>query len=170
MKRKDLAGVHVAVVAADGFEQVELTWPVDALHTHGAQVEVISLRPGSIQGMNLLVPGTQVPVDRTIFTAAARTYDALLLPGGFINPDLLRQSRFVRRFVRAFDLPRQTDSGDLPCAVGVSVGRAGQGTTAHLVARDPGRYSQCRGHLGRSRRGAGRQLGVESRSAGHQAV
>ncbi len=103
MTSKDLDGVRVAVIAADGFEQVELTWPVEALRDQGARVEVISLRRGSIQGFNLLVPGKQVHVDRTIFTASANTYDALLLPGGFFNPDFLRQSKYVLRFVRAFD-------------------------------------------------------------------
>ncbi len=103
MTSRDLDGVRVAVVAADGFEQVELTQPVEALRDQGAVVEVISLRPGSIQGFNLLVPGKQVQVDRTIFTASPKKYDALLLPGGFFNPDFLRQSKYVLRFVRAFD-------------------------------------------------------------------
>jgi len=98
-----LRGVRVAVVAADGFEQVELTSPRDALLREGASVEVVSLRPGSILGMNLLVPGKNVKVDRTVFTAHAEDYDALLIPGGFVNPDFLRQSESVLDFVRAFD-------------------------------------------------------------------
>lgn len=103
MARQYLCGIRAAILAADGFEQVELTRPRKALLEHGAEVEVISLRPGSIRGMNALYPGTKMKVDRTIFTADADDYDALLIPGGFINPDLLRQSDRVLDFVREFD-------------------------------------------------------------------
>lgn len=97
---KKLRGLRVAVLAADGFEQVELTFPVRKLRREGAQVEIISLRPGSIRGMNLLLPGKKVSVDATLREVKAADYDALLLPGGFINPDLLRQSELAREFVR----------------------------------------------------------------------
>jgi protease I len=100
---KHLEGVRVAAIAMDGFEQVELTRPMKKLASQGAQVEVISLRPGSIRGMNFLAPGARVKVDRTIFTADADDYDALLIPGGLQSPDLLRQSRWIRAFVREFD-------------------------------------------------------------------
>jgi protease I len=103
MARQHLAEVRVAILAADGFEQVELTRPRQALLKHGAEVEVISLRPGSIRGMNLLAPGKKVKVNRTIFTADPDDYHALLIPGGFMNPDLLRQSTRVLDFVREFD-------------------------------------------------------------------
>jgi protease I len=103
MAKQHLEDVRVAILAADGFEQVELTQPRDRLLKHGATVEVISLRPGSIRGMNLLYPGKKVKVDRTIFTASATDYDALLIPGGFMNPDFLRQSDRVLDFVREFD-------------------------------------------------------------------
>lgn len=100
---KVLRGMKVAVLAADGFEQVELTGPVKALRREGAEVEVLSLRPGKIRGMNLLWPGKKVKVDRTVFTAKPADYDALLIPGGFINPDFLRQSDTARNWVREFD-------------------------------------------------------------------
>jgi protease I len=100
---KHLEGVSVAAIAVDGFEQVELTWPLRKLRKEGAHVEVVSLRPGSIQGMNFLSPGEKVAVDRTILTARADDYDALLIPGGLTNPDLLRQSRRILDFVRSFD-------------------------------------------------------------------
>ena len=103
MAQNELAGVRVAILAADGFEQVEVTRPRKALLDHGAGVEIISLRRGSIQGMNLMIPGEKVKVDRTIFTAEPGNYDALLIPGGFINPDFLRQSEHVLDFVREFD-------------------------------------------------------------------
>jgi protease I len=100
---KSLEGVRIAVLAADGFEQVELTRPVEALEKRGAEIEIVSLRPGSIQGMNLLFPGERIDVDRTVFTADADDYDGLHIPGGFINPDFLRQSEAALDFVRAFD-------------------------------------------------------------------
>lgn len=102
-----LQGMRVAVVAADGFEQVEVTSPVKALQRQGASTEIISLRPGSIKGMNLLWPGRKLHVDRTIFTADPEDYDALLIPGGFINPDFLRQSERVLNFVREFEHARK---------------------------------------------------------------
>jgi protease I len=103
MAKQHLAGIRVAILAADGFEQVELTQPRKTLRREGALTEVISLRPGSILGMNLLLPGKKEKVDRTIFTADPGDYDALLIPGGFINPDFLRQSDRVLQFVRDFD-------------------------------------------------------------------
>jgi protease I len=104
MAKQHLSEVRVAILAADGFEQVELTRPRTALEKHGAQVEVVSLRPGSIRGMHLLKPGAKVKVDRTIYTADADDYDALFIPGGLVNPDLLRQNKRVLDFVREFDL------------------------------------------------------------------
>jgi protease I len=100
---KRLKGLRVAVLAADGFEQVELTRPVKKLEGEGAAVEIISLRPGSIRGMNLLLPGKKVSVDSTLREVKAADYDALLLPGGFVNPDILRQSELALEFVRDFE-------------------------------------------------------------------
>ena len=100
---KKLKGLRVAVLATDGFEQVELTAPVKKLKREGAQVEIISLRSGSIRGMNLLLPGKKVRVDSTLREVKASDYDSLLLPGGFVNPDLLRQSELAREFACDFE-------------------------------------------------------------------
>jgi protease I len=94
---------RIAVLAADGFEKVELTIPVAALKVAGAEVDVVSLRRGRIRGVNLHEPASRVRVTRTIEEASPGGYDALLVPGGFINPDLLRQSAAAREFVAAFD-------------------------------------------------------------------
>src|SRR3954452_22113038 len=101
--RNRLKGLRVAVLAADGFEQVEVTKPVRALRRAGADVRIISLRPGRIRGVNFLWRGRKLPVDDTIFDARPEDYGALYLPGGFVNPDLLRQSERVRDFVRRFE-------------------------------------------------------------------
>ncbi|WP_438017190.1 type 1 glutamine amidotransferase domain-containing protein [Sorangium sp. So ce315] len=106
-ERKNLAGKRIAALVADGFEQVELTVPMKALRAAGAEVDVVSLRHGKIRGMNLHEPGSRVRVDRTVAEADPAEYDGLLLPGGFISPDLLRQSEEARQFVHAFDTLRK---------------------------------------------------------------
>ena len=103
LSENQLKGRRIAVLAADGFEKVELTIPVAALRLAGARVDIISLRHGRIRGVNLHEPASRVKVDRTVSEVTADEYDALLIPGGFINPDLLRQSAAVRQFVREFD-------------------------------------------------------------------
>jgi protease I len=101
--RKKLMGQRIAVLATDGFEKVELTAPVAALRAAGAEVDIVSLHRGKIRGMNLYMPADLIPVDWTVDEVSARDYDGLLVPGGFINPDVLRQSSEAREFVRAFD-------------------------------------------------------------------
>jgi protease I len=100
---RKLQGRRIAVLAADGFEKVELTVPVAVLRAAGASVEIVSLRHGRIRGVNLHEPAARVAVDRTLAEASPNDYDGLLVPGGFINPDLLRQSEAARQFVRRFD-------------------------------------------------------------------
>lgn len=95
------------MLAADGFEKAELSIPVKALQLAGAELDVISLRHGRIRGMNLHEPASRVGVDRTIDEVHAGEYDALLIPGGFISPDLLRQSARVRDFVRGIDAAKK---------------------------------------------------------------
>lgn len=103
MERK-LSGRRVAILAADGFEQIELTVPRTALRAAGASVDVVSLHDGKIRGMNLHLPGRMIRVDHALTDANPQHYDALYVPGGFISPDLLRQSAEARSFVRAFEL------------------------------------------------------------------
>jgi protease I len=103
VNREQLKGRRIAVLAADGYEKVELTIPVAALKSAGADVDIISLRRGSIRGVNMHEPADRVHVDKTVDRANPSDYDALLIPGGYINPDLLRQSAKARAFVRAFD-------------------------------------------------------------------
>src|SRR5690349_21857816 len=102
LTRRPLKGRTIAALAADGFEKVELVVPLRALKAAGATVDVVSLRRGRIRGVNLHMPASRVRVDKTVGEADPGDYDGLLLPGGFINPDLLRQSAPAREFVRAF--------------------------------------------------------------------
>src|SRR5436190_1094013 len=101
--KSDLRGKTVGILAADGFEYVELAIPMKALKAAGATVEIISLHHGKVRGVNLTEPTRTVRVDKTLEEASPHDYDALLIPGGFINPDFLRQSSQARNFVRAFD-------------------------------------------------------------------
>lgn len=102
-QRKTLKDIRVGVLAMDGFEQVEFTLPVRALRKRGAQVDILSLHKGSIRGVNFLYPGKKVRVDALVEQAKAEDFDALLIPGGFANPDALRQSEAVLDFVRELD-------------------------------------------------------------------
>jgi protease I len=97
-----LKGKKVAVLATDGVEQVELTKPIQALRDAGAQVELISLKPGTIQGLNHLDKGDTFPVDKTVSEVSAADYAALVLPGGVANPDTLRTDEKAVQLVRDF--------------------------------------------------------------------
>ncbi|QSQ57333.1 type 1 glutamine amidotransferase domain-containing protein [Xanthomonas translucens] len=98
-----LSGKRVAVLATDGFEQSELQEPKRLLESWGAQVDVIA--PGdasSIRGWSKQDWGASVPVDKRLAQADAGDYDALLLPGGVINPDKLRTEASAIRFIQSF--------------------------------------------------------------------
>ena len=97
-----LTGKRVAVLATDGVEQVELTRPMQALRDAGAQVELISLKPGTIQALNHLDKGDTFPVDKTVSEVSAADYAALVLPGGVANPDTLRTDAKAVKLVRDF--------------------------------------------------------------------
>ena len=97
-----LSGRKVAILATDGFEQSELEQPRDALKAAGATVEIVSLKSGEIRGWKNKDWGTAVKVDRALDQAKAATYDALVLPGGVINPDKLRVEPKAVQFVRDF--------------------------------------------------------------------
>jgi protease I len=103
MAERVLDGMCIAVLTADGFEQVEVTAPMKLLESHGAGVDVVSLRAGTIQGMHALAPGERVDVDATVRAADVFDYDGLLIPGGVGGPDLVRQSMHALELVRTFE-------------------------------------------------------------------
>ena len=92
----------VAILAADMFERVELEEPRKALEDAGAEVEIVSLEAGEIQGFDHFDPANKVKVDRTVDEASVDDYDALLVPGGVGNPDQLRGDENAVAFVRGF--------------------------------------------------------------------
>jgi protease I len=95
-----MKGKKVAILAADMFERVELEEPRKALEDAGAEVEVISIEDGQIQGFDHFEPANMVKVDRTVEEASPDDYDALMIPGGVGNPDLLRGDENAVAFVR----------------------------------------------------------------------
>ena len=97
-----LSNKKVAVLAADGYEQSELESPVKALKDAGATVEIISLKPGKIKSMKDHEWSDSVSVDQTVDEAKASSFDALLLPGGVINPDAVRANENAVNFVKEF--------------------------------------------------------------------
>jgi len=100
---KKLDGVKVAILVEDGFEQVELTDPRRALQEAGAETEIVSpAASGRVKGWNHTDWGDEFSVDRPLESADPADYDALLLPGGVMNPDRLRRNDGALRFVRSF--------------------------------------------------------------------
>jgi protease I len=97
-----LQGKKIAIVATDGFEQVELTEPKKALEAAGAKVDVISPKAGEIRGWKLTDWGDRTKVDKTLDDAKPTDYDGLVLPGGQINPDKLRIEPKAVAFVTEF--------------------------------------------------------------------
>jgi len=102
MPGQSLEGKKVAVLATDGFEQVELEKPVAALREAGAQVEVVAPKGGEIQGFKHFDKGDTTHVDRELAQANPEDYDAIVLPGGVINPDQLRLEPRAIDFIRSF--------------------------------------------------------------------
>jgi protease I len=98
----ELKGKKVAFLAADMFEEVELTEPWKALEEAGAELELVSLKDGEIQGFNHYDKGGSFKVDKSVEEASADDFDALVLPGGVGNPDNLRQDENAVQFVRDF--------------------------------------------------------------------
>jgi deglycase len=99
----ELEGRRIAILAADGVERVELDQPRGALHGAGAHTEVLSIHPGKIQARQSdMEPAGTIRVDRLVADASVDDYDALLLPGGTVNPDKLRMDRDAIAFIKAF--------------------------------------------------------------------
>jgi protease I len=97
-----LANKRIAILATDGFEQSELEGPKQALEAAAADVDIVSPHAGEIQGMRHAEKGDRFEVDRPLADANPDEYDALMLPGGLMNPDELRSTPAAVKFVREF--------------------------------------------------------------------
>ncbi|MGZ3723419.1 MAG: type 1 glutamine amidotransferase domain-containing protein [Bdellovibrionales bacterium] len=97
-----LENKNIAILATDGFEESELFEPKKALEDAGAKVKILSLKSGEIKAWNKTDWGKKIAVDQTVAAANAEDFDALVLPGGVMNPDKLRANKEAVDFVRAF--------------------------------------------------------------------
>ena len=102
MTNNQLKGKKIAILATDGFEQSELLEPRKALNEAGATTQVVSPKDGKIKGWNHKEWGEEVPVDVSLESANSEEFDALVLPGGVMNPDRLRMDPQAMKFVRHF--------------------------------------------------------------------
>ncbi|WP_298247207.1 type 1 glutamine amidotransferase domain-containing protein [uncultured Christiangramia sp.] len=93
---------RIAILATDGFEEVELTSPKEAMEKEGFNVEIVSLKSGNIKSWDGDNWGKDFKVDKTLDEVSAKDYHALVLPGGVINPDNLRTEESALIFVRDF--------------------------------------------------------------------
>src|SRR6185503_20486591 len=98
----ELRGKRVAMLVTNGFEQTELAVPRDALQAAGADVDLVSLKKEAVKAWNHKEWGAEFDVDLHIDEADVDSYDALVLPGGVMNPDYLRLDERAVRFVRDF--------------------------------------------------------------------
>jgi protease I len=99
----ELQGKTIAILATDGVERVELEQPRGALYGAGARSDLLSIHPGEIQARQFdMVSAGTFPVDRQVSDANVDDYEALLLPGGTVNPDQLRMNADAVEFVKAF--------------------------------------------------------------------
>lgn len=99
---KKLKGVRVAILTEEGFEQSELEKPKEALESEGVKVDIVSSKTGKIKGWDKKDWGDKVEVDKTIDQVQPADYDALVLPGGVMNPDKLRQNPAAVQFAKVF--------------------------------------------------------------------
>jgi protease I len=99
---QSIRGKRIAIVATDGFEQVELTDPKKGLEAAGATTQVLSIKSGKIKGWDHTDWGKSVKVDGLVADADPADYDALVLPGGQINPDKLRIDKDAVSFIKRF--------------------------------------------------------------------
>jgi protease I len=102
MAKKNLTGTIVAILVDAGFEQVELIKPRKALEKAGAETKIVSPREGAVRGWNKNRWGKSVAVDIPLESADPSQFDALLLPGGVMNPDKLRMNPKAAQFVKHF--------------------------------------------------------------------
>src|SRR3954447_21715442 len=102
MADAQLQGKRIAIIAADMVEQVELVEPRKALEAAGATTELLSIKPGTIKGLNHFDPADEHTVDKLVEEVDAADYDALFIPGGVGNPDQLRADENVVQFTRDF--------------------------------------------------------------------
>ena len=153
----ELKGRKIAILATDGFEQVELTDPKKYVEAAGASTEVLSVKDGSIKGWKFTDWGDSVRVDRLVGKANVDDYDALILPGGQINPDKLRMEKPAVEFVKKFVATGKPVAAI--CHGPWMLIEAGvvKGKNCYVMALDPHRPGKRRREMGGQGSGGGRE-------------
>ena len=149
MMSQPLQGKKIAILVADGFEQVEMTEPRQALVRAGAAVDLVSPNSSTVQGFHHDQKGNSFDVTVSLSSADPVEYDGLVLPGGVMNPDTLRQDTGAVEFVRGNRRGRQADRGHLSRSLD-----ADRGGTCERPRRDQlpiaeDRSEERRGQVGR---------------------
>ena len=117
MAEEPLKGLKVAILVTDGFEQVELTEPRKALDEAGAETRVVSPKAQRVRGWKFTDWGDDVRVDEPLDQAKPEDFDALLLPGGVVNPELAQDAAAGCGVRQSLLRGRQAGGGDLPRAL-----------------------------------------------------
>jgi len=151
MAQLKLSGKRVAILVEDGFEQVELTSPKEALEAAGAQTHIISPKADKVKGWEHTKWGQEFPVDVGIDQANANNYDALLLPGGVMNPDKLRTNKKAVQFVHSFFDQEKPVAAICHGPWMLVEADVVEGRTVTSYPFNSNRPKKCRGELGRQR-------------------
>ena len=145
----DISDKRIAILATDGFEQSELMVPKQRLEEAGAMVDIISLKTGEIWGWDHDDWGEPIEVDRTIDAVRIDEYDALVIPGGQINPDLLRQDEDAVALVRDFYASKKPLAAICHAPWVLIEAGIAKGPQDDLVSFHGDRREECRRRLGR---------------------
>ncbi len=143
-----LKGKKVAMLVANGFEQVELTEPKKALEEAGVKVSIVSPELRKVKGWKYTEWGDEFNVDVPLSDAKADEFDALVLPGGVLNPDKLRRNEWALQFVRAFAESGKPIGSHLPRTVDADRRRHRARTKNDFLSVDSDRSEKCWRQLG----------------------
>ena len=148
MANESLKGLNVAILVTDGFEQVELTEPRTALDEAGAKTQIVSPKNKHVRAWKFTDWGIELPVDVKLEDAQPEDFDALLLPGGVINPDTLRIEPKAGSLRQGLLRRRQAGRCNLPRTLDRHRGRRGARSAHHLMAFAEDRSQERRCRLG----------------------
>ncbi len=144
----DISSARILILATDGYERSELRVPMEELRKKGATVKIASLKAGEIKSWDEKDWGDTVPVDLTVADVRLDDFDALVIPGGQINPDILRTDEKAVQVVKDFIASGKTVAAICHGPWLLVEADALRGRTANLLSLHPHRREECRRHLG----------------------
>ena len=141
MSNQRAQGRKMAILAADGFEEIELTSPKEAIEAAGGETMIVSTEKGFIHANQHREHGDKYQVDLSLDEAKAEDFDALLIPGGLFSPDALRTNDKAKSFVS-----EETGLFNLPRPTGSYLGQSREWPRSHRLPGDPAGPEECRRH------------------------